>query len=236
MYFRNQFYHPADNLSGIIYVSNFSKQKHLQYEPRFKNVKSIVLYNSVEQNKRIKEKNSSPYFLFFGRLSREKGIISLINAFLDLPDQQLKIVGTGMLYDEILEMTKESKNIEVLGYRSGKQLQDIVEGAHFVIIPSEWYENNPMTIIEAYSLGVPVIGTNIGGIPEIIEDGKTGFIVEPYSKQSLKNAVHISSQLTDEQYSKMSNFAVDFAKRNFEETNYYHHLINFYKETLNLKL
>jgi glycosyltransferase involved in cell wall biosynthesis len=190
----------------------------------------------VVQNEKIKIKNSSPYFLFFGRLSREKGIISLINVFLDLPDQQLKIVGTGMLYDEILEMTKESKNIEVLGYRSGKQLQDIVEGAHFVIIPSEWYENNPMTIIEAYSLGVPVIGTNIGGIPEIIEDGKTGFIVEPYSKQSLKNAVHISSQLTDEQYSKMSNFAVDFAKRNFEETNYYHHLINFYKETLNLKL
>jgi len=236
MYFRNKFYHPAENISGIIFVSNFSKQKHLQYEPRFTNIKSIVLYNSVAQNETIREKNNSPYFLFFGRLSREKGILTLINAFLDLPDKKLKIVGTGILYDEILEITKDAKNIEVLGYMSGSKLHDMVAGAHFVIIPSEWYENNPMTIIESYSLGVPVIGSNIGGIPEIIEDGKTGYIIESHSKDSLKNAVNASSQLTDEQYFKMSNFATDFAKRNFEETSYYHRLINFYNEIMQIKV
>ena len=235
MYFRNQFYHPADNLSGIIYVSNFSRQKHLLYEPRFKNIKSIILYNSVALNETKNEKNTLPYFLYFGRLSREKGILTLVNTFLDLPDKNLKIVGTGILYDEIREITKESKNIEVLGYMSGKQLHDIVADAHFVIIPSEWYENNPMTIIEAYSLGVPVIGSNIGGIPEIIEEEKTGFIIEPNSVISLKNAVNSASQLTDEQYLKMSNFAIDFARRNFEETNYYQSLINFYNEIMQLK-
>lgn len=63
-------------------------------------------------------------------------------------------------------------NVEFLGYKRGLELIDLVKNAYFVIVPSEWYENNPMTIIEAYSVGTPVIGAKIGGIPEIIIDGK----------------------------------------------------------------
>ena len=70
------------------------------------------------------------------------------------------------------------QNIEFLGYKTGHELSELIRHASFVIVPSEWYENNPLTILEAYSQGKPVIGSAIGGIPEIIDEGKTGFLFE----------------------------------------------------------
>ena len=66
------------------------------------------------------------------------------------------------------------KNVEFLGYKKGRELKDLVKNAYFVIVPSEWYENNPMSIIESYSEGTPVIGAKIGGIPEIVVEDETG--------------------------------------------------------------
>ncbi len=66
--------------------------------------------------------------------------------------------------------------LNFLGFKSGQELVELKRNAYFVIVPSEWYENNPMAIIESYAEGVPAIGARIGGIPEIIEEGKTGYI------------------------------------------------------------
>ena len=104
-----------------------------------------------------------------------------------MPNSNLKIAGTGPLEDELKDYTKSNNvtNVEFLGYKSGKELTDLVENAYFIIVPSEWYENNPMTIIEGYAAGVPVIGTNIGGIPEIIEEGVTGYLFTPANSVDL---------------------------------------------------
>ena len=238
IYFRNSFYSPVNNLDGVIYVSNFSKQKHLQYNTNFSEVPSLVLYNFVAQsNRHYLAQNERRYFLYFGRLSHEKGLHTLIEAFRQMPDLPLKIVGTGPEEKDLIDYVCVNKiaNIEFMGFKTGDTLKKLVAEAAFVLVPSEWYENNPMTIIEAYSMGVPVIGAKIGGIPEILPDGKTGFLFAPKDAADLKNVVTRASQLNASDYKAMRDNALQFADDNFGERLYYQKLIDFYEKIISIK-
>ena len=106
----------------------------------------------------------------------------------------------------------------------------MVENAYFIIGPSEWYENNPMTIIEGYAAGVPVIGTNIGGIPEIIEEGVTGYLFTPANSVDLTRVVKAADSLPAEQYSNYQQNALSFARKHFDREKYYPQLIGFYNQ------
>ena len=231
MKYRNIKWHPAKELDGIIYVSEFSKQKHEEMDPLFAKTKNIVLYNTTSIGKLypMKEKDSG-YYLFYGRLSKEKGVASLVEAFIKLSGLRLKIIGTGPNEKELKQ--NMYPNIEFLGYKKGDDLFNLVRNARFVIIPSEWYENNPMTIIEAYTLGVPVIGARIGGIPEIVEHGKTGFLFESRNVNALVEAIKCSFILDDKEYVIMKTNAKTFADINFNSDIYVNRLLDFYKETL----
>jgi len=220
MYYRNAFFSPVKNLDGVIYVSNFAKQKHLQYKPAFSRVPDLVLYNFAAKSNRIAlAQNERKHFLYFGRLSREKGLHTLIEAFHQMPDLPLKIAGTGPEEKNLIDYVRinKIKNIEFVGFKTGDSLKQLVSEASFVIVPSECYENNPMTVIEAYSMGVPVIGAKIGGIPEILPDGKTGFVFAPKDVAGLKNVVRRASELNSLEYKAMSNNALQFAADNFDE-------------------
>jgi len=131
------------------------------------------------------------YALFAGRLSREKGVQTLLKAIqhLDIP---LKIVGSGPLQTEFKTLAQDQnlKNITFEGYRSGEQLETLFQNAAFLVFPSEWYENAPMTILEAYGYGKPVIGANIGGIPEMIVDGETGLLFPPGDAENLREKIN----------------------------------------------
>lgn len=232
-YFRNTFFNPAKYIDGFIYVSSFAKDIQEKYMPVLKNKLNITLYNfstSIISDKEYVQNNK--YFLFFGRLSYEKGIKTLIETFKNLSDIKLKIVGTGPLEAELKQITYENRleNIEFLGYKKGVELADLVRNAYFVIVPSEWYENNPMTIIEAYSVGTPVIGSCIGGIPEIIIDGKTGFQFISGNKQDLKKCIIKANELSHEQYCNISKQTIEFAKNNMSSESYYTRLIQFYNK------
>ena len=172
------------------------------------------------------------YFLFFGRLSYEKGIKTLILAFRETPQCRLKIAGTGPLEEELKEFVRENKmdNVEFLGYQSGEPLQKLVSNAYFIMVPSEWYENNPMTIIEGYAAGVPVIGAKIGGIPEIIEDGRTGYLFDSGNKEELVKMINRSNLLDDNEYWTMCDAALKFAKDHFSRDEYYPKLMSFFEK------
>jgi glycosyltransferase involved in cell wall biosynthesis len=73
-------------------------------------------------------------------------------------------------------LARDFPAVDFLGYKSGEELTTLIKEAAFVVVPSEWYENCSMVVLEAMALGKPVIGSNIGGIPEQIEDGRTGFL------------------------------------------------------------
>lgn len=235
MYLRNAFMNPARNIDGFIFVSRFAESKHLQYMPALAHAKRLVAYNTVPPlEKRFISDTRGRYFLFFGRLSFEKGVGTLVEAFAGMPDMALKIVGTGPEEETLKRRASGlgAGNIEFVGYRSGDALKETIRDASFVVVPSEWYENNPMTVIEAYSAGIPVIGARIGGIPEIVEDGSTGYLFEAGDARALSEAVRKAASLTEKEYASMSENAAEFAEKNFNEERNYEKIINLYRSIL----
>lgn len=235
MYFRNVFFNPVRNIDGFVFVSRFAHEKHLEYMPAFGGAKYIVAYNSIPPlEEQFVSSKRGGYFLFFGRLSHEKGVATLIDAFLAKPDARLKIVGTGPEEDVLKAQVEQARahNIEFLGYRNGDALKETIRDAAFVVVPSEWYENNPMTIVEAYSAGVPVIGARIGGIPEIVDEGKTGFLFDSGNADDLGRRIAEAQALDDAEYAAMSRNAKAFADENFDEDKNYEKIISLYRAIL----
>lgn len=228
-YYHNCKYNPVDVLQGIIYVSNFSRKKHLEYMPTLSKVKSIVLYN-FNQIGEPRQNYNGNYYLYYGRLAQEKGLFTLLEAFRNNPTLTLKIVGAGPLEGALKQQIPA--NVEMIGPKYGDELFDLVKGAKFVCVSSECYENNPLTIVESYSKGVPVIGSRLGGITEIIRDGVTGFLFEHKNCEELSNCLKKAEELAENEYSAMCNAAYTFALENFSEEKHYEHLMSFYNEVL----
>lgn len=229
-YVRDFFFPFNKYIDKYIFLSKFFLDKYLDYYPEIKD-KAVSFYNYIDQiENKIKIKKGD-YFLYFGRLDREKGIKTLIAAFIKIPNVKLKIIGKGQFSDYLIN--NRIKNIEYLGYKNWDEIKYYLINASFVIVPSESYENNPMTIIESYSIGTPVIGANIGGIPEIIIPGKTGYIFESKNIDQLADAIQIANQLDDESYIKMSKNSLNFAQDNFSAENYYSKLIAVYNSLTN---
>lgn len=241
MYNRNRKYSPTNLIDGFVFVSEFARQKHLEFNSAFKRVPSIVLYNFWSGDRpdfSTSVTKSDSYYLYYGRLSREKGIHTLFSAFSKRPDLLLKVVGDGPEREELVNYCQLNKvsNIEFLGYKTGNELFDIVSGARFVCVPSEWYENNPMTIIESYALGTPVIGAKIGGIPEIIEVGKTGYVFESGNVNELVDLLVKTSQISNSEYDDMRKSVCAFADQKFSKEEHLKELVAFYEMIIKNKV
>lgn len=141
------------------------------------------------------------YFLYFGRLSREKGILTLINAYAQAKvDKPLYIVGTGPVKSQIEQLIAKKglqEKVKMLGFKSGQELKDIVRNALCVCLPSEWYENGPYSIMEAQAAGRPVIVSSNGGLPELVEDGVTGYVVKPKDVKDLVDKLELCDKKED---------------------------------------
>ena len=129
------------------------------------------------------------YFVFAGRLAPEKGIATLIRAAA-LSGQRLVIAGTGPEEAALKALAAETDaDVTFAGYLSGAALHETIGRARALVLPSEWYENAPISVLEAYALGRPVIGARIGGIPEMIREGETGLLSLPGNATSLADAL-----------------------------------------------
>lgn len=239
MYFRNLFLNPVKNIDSFMFVSKFAYDIHLKYNNFFSKRECTVMYNFQDESV-IKEvdrniKTFQGKYLFFGRLSYEKGIKTLIQAFAQRPNLSLNIIGTGPLKEDFENYCNENniKNINFLGFKSGSELFQLIKKSKFVCVPSEWYENNPMTIIEAYTLRVPVIGSRIGGISEIIVTDQTGYLFEAGNIKSLLAVIDKAESLDQKQYEEMKSKAEEFAEEHFNKEIYYKKLITLYNHTIN---
>lgn len=137
-----------------------------------------------EDYDRVKALPKKEYVLYFGRFSKEKGIGTLINAMKQLPEIDFIVAGKGPLEDEL-----KLPNVKNAGFLSGEELHTLIREAKFSIYPSEWYENCPFSVMESISFGTPVIGANIGGIPELIDEGNTGLLYTSGSVEELTGAI-----------------------------------------------
>lgn len=171
-----------NKIDKIICCSNFMKCK-LDTNPVLKS-KTVALHNFVDKAGK-QDTDKKDYFLYFGRFSQEKGINTLLKACSELPDVKFIFAGIGPLENEINKLS----NIENVGFKSGKELNDLISQAKASIYPSIWYENCPLSVMESISLGTPVIGSNIGGIPELIDDSKNGLLFEAGNVKDLKDKI-----------------------------------------------
>ena len=186
----------------MICISQFEKEL-IDSNPLFRN-KTVKLLNfSEEYNYRIIEKKD--YVFYFGRFSTEKGIGTLIQAAKELPSINFIFAGTGPLEDEIGGVA----NIINLGFQKGEALEKLIREARFTIVPSEWYEPFGLTIVEALAKGTPVLGANIGGIPELIQVGKTGDLFESGNKEELKRKIVEMLEKSSEYSKNCRNISFD---------------------------
>jgi glycosyltransferase involved in cell wall biosynthesis len=172
----------------FICPSKFSLNKHAEYgipEEKLIHIPNFVNTDTINPNY-----NKGNYILFVGRLSIEKGILTLLKAVKGL-NVVVRIVGDGPMRAEYETYARENKisNVIFEGYKSGEELRDFFRNAAFLIIPSEWYENAPMTILESFAYGKPVIGSNIGGIPEMVRHGESGLLFEMGNAEDLRTKI-----------------------------------------------
>lgn len=229
-YLRDLLFPFTNYIDKYIFLSSFFLDKYCEYYPSIGS-KGVFLYNFIDEIIPVTKVNKGNYFLYFGRLDREKGIKVLVKAFSKNQDLNLKIIGDGQLSEYLVN--NKTPNVEYLGYQHWNNLKEYLINASFIIVPSECYENNPMTIIESYSFGKPIIGSNIGGIPEIVLHGKTGYIFEPKNVNHLSSTLRTAFHLDDKSYAQMSQNSIKFAQENFSANKYYNKLMEVYNSIIN---
>lgn len=160
----------------IITPSQFYREKLIEF--RFPEQQVIHIPNFVNECNFTPNFNHEGYFIYLGRLSEEKGIMTLLKAMAKVKKGRLVIIGTGPLGSEIQERIHSSglMNVKMVGQQSGLALREYLKNAMFSVLPSEWYENGPISLLENFACGKPVIGSDIGGIPEHIDDTVDGLI------------------------------------------------------------
>ena len=173
------------------------------------------------------------YIVYYGRLSEEKGILTLLKAMKLLPNVRLKVVGEGPQQEELEKFVAAKKilNVEFVGKKSGDALKDIVASSKFVVIPSEWYDNSPLVIYEAFSMARPVVGARIGGIPELVEDGVNGFLFKPKDEKELAKKMGILWE-KENLVKKFGQKALQKAWQEFEPEKHYEKMMAMYRELL----
>lgn len=219
----NKYKDEYKKVNKYICPSKFLENKLLSSSELYKG-KTITIHNFIE----LKELNSykkDNYVLFFGRLSEEKGLSIFLECCKALPNINFKIAGTGPLD----YMCKNIKNVEFVGFKTGRELESLIAKAKFSVYPSIWYENCPLSILESESLGTPVITSKQGGMMELVEDKKTGILVENINKNNLKKAIE-NLYKDDKLISQMSKNCINKRKNMISLEEYCNKLLNIYEK------
>ena len=168
--------------------------------------------------------------LYFGRLSREKGLQTLVRAAAEARCK-LAIAGTGPELETLRRLVVQSgAEVEFLGFLTGHALHGAVQRARAVVLPSEWYENAPMSLLEAYALGKPVIGARIGGIPELVQPEITGILFQSGDVTSLAEALYRIKQCADPELADMGREGRRWVESEFTADIYRNRILDVYRE------
>lgn len=205
-------------IDKIICCSHFLKSK-LDVQLRFRD-KTVALHNFIDAIPAM-DIEKEDYVLEFGHLSRDKGTLTLLEVAKRMPETRFVFAGYGEAEKAIVEVA----NAEYVGFKTGKDLEMLIRKAKVSVYPSEWYENCPFSVIESQMYGTPVIGSRMGGIPELIAEGKTGEIFEA------ANIDELEQKLRKLMYNEdlLKQYSANCIKQNFETpVSYYEKLMRIY--------
>lgn len=203
-------------IDKIICPSKFLKEK-LDTQERFSN-KTVALHNFFDAEL-ISQTEKENYILEFGHLSKDKGTLTLLEAVKNLPELKFVFAGFGSAEEQI----KNVPNAEYVGFKTGEELKELIAKANVSVCPSEIYENCPFSVIESQVYGTPVIGARMGGIPELIQNGKTGLLFEAGNASELTEKI---KQIVNDN----ENYIRNCKNVSFETSeSYYDKLIEIYR-------
>lgn len=270
-------HHSYDKINLIIAPSEFMKSKLEEggFAGKVVALQNFLTDSQMEMARKVANTHKfedavdgkRPYFLFFGRLSKEKGILTLVRAFLKaagltapydstesegavrrtaessevendktfLPSNwDLRIVGDGPERSEIERLVADAgseaaSRIQLLGYKSGEDLQREVGNAKFSVLSSEWRENMPYSGLESLAAQTPVIGANIGGIPELVVEGQTGFAFKSGNVSDLTDALIKASHVGENDYQIMQQACAKYVNERCKQSQYVRQLEDSYR-------
>lgn len=264
-----KFHHAYDKIDLIVAPSKFMKSKLDEggFAGKTVAMQNFLTDSQMAMGARVAnthkfedtQSGARPYFLFFGRLSKEKGILTLVKAFLwatglangsadmrssdqdvqVLPDAwDLHIVGDGPEREAIEQLIASAgpqaeSRIHLLGYKSGEDLQREVGNARFSVLSSEWRENMPYSGLESLAAQTPIIGASIGGIPELVEEDKTGFTFESGNIADLKDCLLKAAAVDEDIYGTMQRRCIKYVTLRCGQQAYAEQLVDRYAKLLN---
>lgn len=220
------------NIDLFLFASDFMAFKTEEFwgKGTFKWAKLLNPYNIPEIQS---DERAGSFGLYFGRLIEEKGVHILVGALKSAKEIPFKIVGDGPDIFQLKKIVKDAKlhNIEFVGALWGNELNNLLYKCKFVVVPSIYNENFPYVILQSFAAGKPVIGTNRGGIPELVLDNERGLIYEANNILELTKKLRILWK-NDSICIAMGKKARLFVFENFNDTVFYEQLISNYKKVL----
>mgnify|MGYP003204554822 FL=1 len=265
-----KFHHAYSKIDLIIAPSQFMKSKLDEggFASKIVAMQNFLTDSQIAMGARVAnthkfedaQAGARPYFLFFGRLSKEKGIFTLVKAFLQaaglgkgagsetgagaghnevLPDTwDLHIVGDGPEREAIERLIASAgpqaeSRIHLLGYKNGEDLQREVGNARFSVLSSEWRENMPYSGLESLAAQTPIIGARIGGIPELVVEGETGFAFKSGNVDDLTKTFLKASLVNEINYQSMQQACAKYVDKRCLQDRYIKQLLDIYEAAAN---
>lgn len=232
-YRKNKIY--EKQIDAIITPSNFYKEK--LKKDGIDEKKIYAIHNFIDTTKYNTENIDNGYAFYLGRLSREKGILNLVEAFSKIEKGKLYIAGDGPERENIEKIIKEKKldeKIKLLGYLTQDKVKEYVSKCKFIVIPSIWYENCPYSVLETIAIGKPIIGSDIAGIPELVEENINGLLYNTDNTEELASKMELLFN-NNELCEKFGKASKKLAKEKYDKDIYYNNIINIYKNLLREK-
>ena len=219
----------SKKIDKIIAPSEFYKYKLIQDGIPENKIEALHNFINIEDyNVTIEDEG---YALYYGRIIKEKGILNLIKAFKNIKNSKLYIAGVGPDIEKVKKYIHENKmdeTVKLLGYLNGSQVKEYVRKARFIVVPSIWYENCPYSVLETLAMGKPIIGSDLGGIPELVKDNETGLIYKFNRVKELEEKINDLLNNKEKAFQFGKN-AKEIARKDFSKEEYYNKIIKVYK-------
>lgn len=214
-------------VDSYIVLTSFAKEKFEHSSLGVKSQQFLIKPNFVP-DPGIGDSKREPYFLYVGRISEEKGLNVLLEAFAEMADKKIRVVGDGPEKEQLMSKYKNCINIDFLGNRIQSEVIILMKKSMALIFPSLWYEGLPFVILEAFSTGTPIIASNLGAMASLIEDGYNGLLFRTGVVKELKTAI-LRFEANGE---KMYGYARNTYLNNFHPEIHYQAVMKIYDQSI----
>ena len=223
------FYKQVDK---YLFQSEFTRDMFVKFGYDVK--KTHIIENPYDCKNVQPKYGGKNYILYFGRLSKEKGLYTLLDAMKAIPDSELKIVGNGPEHDSLVNYATEKSihNVSFLGPKWDKDLEPVIKDCEFVVVPSEWHEPSPYVVLQSFSYGKPVVAADRGGLNDLIDDYKNGLFFKAGDSKNLTEKITFMLQNTNLVYEMGQNARMILEKKHSPDR-YYADTIHVFNNLIN---